>query len=321
MQAGRQEEAEAGGARAVRAGGAWRAGLAVALYLLAGTALAAACSTALVRAVRGHETAFARLVLLKGPAKVTVRFMQLFALALLPPLLRMLGWGGRRDIGWRAEGPPAGPAWREAAAGAALGLATLAPLAALQVAAGLRTGPVLSWGEAARAALAFLPAAALVALVEETLARGIFYRTLARRWTAVPAALVLSAFFAYLHFLRPEDAAFEAEGWWRATLAVFRTTFTSGPAMPGFAVRMATLGLMSLALCAMVARRGTVWLAVGAHAGWVWCLRVNARVTDAVWSEPVTAWLRHRPDLTDSAAAAAMLAALLAVLLLRRRRA
>lgn len=298
--------------------GALRAAAAVALYLVVGTALAAVCSAFLVRTVEGRDSAFARLVLLKGPAKVTIRFMQLFALAFLPPLLRAIGWRGRADIGWRGAG--AAPAWRDATAGVLLGIATLAPLAWLQVAAGVRTWVPVSFTAAALAALSFLPSAVVVGLIEETLARGMVYRALARRWTPVPAALVLSSFFAYIHFLRPADTAFQGANGWTAAREVFLTTFTAAPAAPQFWVRMATLGVMSLVLCTMVQRRGTVWLAAGTHAAWVWCLRMNARLTNAVWEAPVTPWLRHRPDLTDSAAAALLLGVLLAILLLARRR-
>jgi membrane protease YdiL (CAAX protease family) len=290
-------------------------------FVPAGAFAAAMLSVAIVRALDARPTSLLTMaVLSKGPEKVATRLMQLAALAFLPWFLRRIGWHGRRDCGFSAPGSTRAGARRDVLLGLGLGLGSLALLAALQVAAGQRvTAPVRAPSVVFGWLGSFALSAALVGLAEETLARGILYRALARLWGGVRAAVALALLFAFVHFLRPTAGAFAEADRWTATLEVFRTTFAAAPAQADFAVRFANLALLSLLLAAFVARSGTIWLAVGTHAGWVFGLRLNSKLTDLATGIERSPWFGIRPELTDSWLAAALLAAMLAATLAARR--
>ena len=118
----------------------------------------------------------------------------------------------------------------------------------------------------------FLPGALVTALLEEWLFRGWMVRRLARRLPLVAAALVAALVFGALHAFRP---AFHARGAvrdpWRGLQAVGEGLVRLvDPAQ--FGPFFLGLTLFALALTAAWLRTGTLWTAVGAHAGAVWVL-------------------------------------------------
>jgi membrane protease YdiL (CAAX protease family) len=82
----------------------------------------------------------------------------------------------------------------------------------------------------------------LVGFFEEFFVRGYALFTLSRGITFWPAALLLSAFFGYVHLGNPGES-------WRGGLSA---------------------GLIGLFFCFTVRRTGNLWFAVGCHASWDW---------------------------------------------------
>jgi hypothetical protein len=291
----------------------------VGLVLLA-TLLAAITAVTVVWFVLPQlPAAWSDAVLHRGAGKIMVRAMQVWVVLLLPLLLRRSGWRGWRDCGWQADAS-ARPVWRDIFIGAALGVATLGGLALFMFMTGRRVACPLDAG--VNMAVVFIQAAlsaTAVAVFEETLARGIIFRLWARAWGAVAAAVASSVLFAIAHFIQPTAAAFEAPGFWSAVGSLTLNALQPDMSEPAFFIRLLNLTCLGLALCAMVRLTGSIWLAVGAHAGWVWSIKINNYFTDAA---PLSGRLwGARGDLTDSIiGTVTLLMVLLAVLGWQRRR-
>jgi membrane protease YdiL (CAAX protease family) len=176
--------------------------------------------------------------------------LKVVAMAGIWPLLRALDMASWEGIGLRARG------WLGAAragAGWSVGFAGTMALGVCAVWAGNRT-----WEEGPLASLwpAFVTGV-LVAIFEETLFRGVIFGALRREWGAMRALWVSSVFFGTLHFVaaQPKGAL--------ATVAAF--------------VSLTAIGAI-LAWC--YHRSGSLYLAIGVHAGCVAGLKWWTELTD-----------------------------------------
>ena len=283
--------------------------------------LAAVTSVALVRYGLPHlPPAWAETLTHRGTGKIMSRAMQVWLIVLLPLVLRFSGWRGWRDCGWQNA---ARPVWKDLLAGLTLGVATLGSLALFMFLTGRRVVCVLDPATSIPlAVVGYALSATVVGVFEETVARGILFRLWARVWGAVVAALVSSARFALAHFLYPDDAAFRIPGFWSAVGSLGLSVLRPDTSDAAFYIRLLNLTFLGLALCAMVRLTGSIWLAVGAHAGWVWSIKLNNLLTDAVPPPLRSRVWGARGDLTDSViGSATLLAVLLVVLWLLWRRA
>ena len=242
-------------------------------------------------------------ILEKEPHKLMRRIMMLLIIFCVPYLLKIAGWGGRGDCGFSRDGGPlpGGELRRDLVVGAVLGLATLGPLVAMSCFAGARRwSPEAAWSALIPMMLTSALAAVAVAVIEETIARGVFFRLLDRLWTLWPAAIVSSLLFAYVHFLKPARAAFESASLWDRTAAVMASALGSPARTAVFELRFVNLALMSIVLCLFVARTRTIWLAVGLHAAWVWVKDTNNALTDRVSGAVAGVGIGARADGTDA---------------------
>ena len=206
--------------------------------------------------------------------------------------------------------------WAPAAKAFAAAALLAAALLALDGALGLWSWrrDVDGWALALRVGR-YLPGAALAALVEEWLFRGWMVRRLARCLPLGAAAVVAAVLFGALHAFRP---AFQSRGAvrdpWRGLqalgegLARLVDPAQFGPFFLG-------LTLFALVLTAAWLRTGTLWTAVGAHAGAVWVLYGFSPLLR--WA-PGPAWLGTR-TVADGVPAWLVLAALTVVLWPRGR--
>jgi membrane protease YdiL (CAAX protease family) len=170
-------------------------------------------------------------------------------------------------------------------------------------------------GAAAVRIARFLPGALLAALLEEWLFRGWMVRRLARRLPLGAAAAVSALLFGAIHAFRP---AFHVRGTvrdpWRGLEAVGEG-FARLVDPAQFGPLFLGLTLFALALTAAWLRSGTLWTAIGAHAGAVWV---------AYGSSPLMSWTTGSSWLggkaiADGAPAWLVLAALTVVLWPRGR--
>ncbi len=279
--------------------------------------LAAVTSVVLVRYGLPHlPPAWAEVLTHRGTGKIMSRAMQVWLIVLLPLVLRFSGWRGWRDCGWQNAAGPARPLWRDLLAGLALGVATLGALALFMFLTGRRVADALDPAlSIPLTVLGYALSALVVAVFEETVARGILFRLWARTWGVVAAALFSSGLFAVVHFLNPDAAAFQVPGFWSAVGALGLSALRPDTGDAAFWIRLCNLALLGLALCAMVRLTGSIWLAVGAHAGWVWSIKLNNFFTDAVPPPLRSRVWGARGDLTDSVIGSATLLAVLLVVL------
>ena len=156
---------------------------------------------------------------------------------------------------------------RDLASGLLCGALSLVILNTLLVCLGARlVEPELGPAMLLLKTVLYLLQALALALLEETLFRGLLHGRL--RAAAGPAvAIVLGgAIFAMSHFLRPPKTR-PPEGWWDTMPACFAGLGEM------FTLRWRELaGLMLVGLVLAIVRetRRTIFLAMGVHAGWVW---------------------------------------------------
>lgn len=165
------------------------------------------------------------------------------------PLLRALGMASGEGIGLRSRW---GAGAARASAGWGIGFAGTMALGAWAVWAGDR-----AWDQ--RPLVALWPALAtgvVVAVMEEVLFRGVVFGALRREWGAARALWASSVFFGALHFVaaQPKTAL--------ATAAAF--------------VSLTAIGAV-LAWCYW--RSGSLYLAIGVHAGCVTALKWWTEIT------------------------------------------
>jgi membrane protease YdiL (CAAX protease family) len=236
------------------------------------------------------------------------RVMMLLAALLLPLLLKALDFRPATDWGWRTKAPRR--AGRDFLAGLALGLGSLGALAGLALVMGTRGWePAYAPGALVGKLVGYAFSAAAVGVLEETFARAVLFFPLWRALGAPAAALLSGLIFAWAHFLLPEAAALRppslVDAWW----ATLRSALGHLAVEEAGAVRFFHLVLMSLVLCAAVVRTGSIWLAAGLHAGWVWVKKTNAVLAQSQDDHPLVHWLGARSDLLDGLACGVVLLA------------
>ena len=275
---------------------------ALGLYFLAAIALGSLLAVLVVRVVEVGDD--------RTAVRLARRVMMITAALLLPLFLRFIGSRGTRDLGWRDEQP--GRPARQFAAGLAWGLLSLSVLLAAALLAGTRDwAMVYPAGKTAGRAATYLLSALVVAVSEETLARGLLFFPLWRALGAPRAALASGMIFAWAHFIEPDLAALRHPDLLTAATRTLASGLGHLVREEFIVARFANLLLMSAVLCAATARTGTIWTAAGLHAGWVWVKRMAAIVSDSVETHPLRAWYGCRTDFTDSWVCAAVLGAML----------
>lgn len=209
--------------------------------------------------------------------RVATRCVQVIALLIIWPCLKrsgtlmrvapMLRWSGERGrcfLRWLA-----------------FGVASMVAVYAAGFAVGMYRYDGREWGMTGIAlGLARLLLGALaVGAMEEFLFRGFVFGVLRERLGQWMSALISSAFFSLVHFLRP-----------RLPAPLEHITWTSGfeliPHMfrlfrPAYDWDFAlTLFFMGLTLCALLARHRHVYGIAGLHAGWVWVLQSGTHLVN-----------------------------------------
>lgn len=229
------------------------------------------------------------------------------ALVGLWPLLRRREFMSWRELGWAGELHPD----RLVVRGLALSFAGLGLAGGLAVAAGARDWQTdLALGEMVRLAVLAAGSAVAVALIEETLFRGLLQGTLRRVWPAGAAVALSSAVYAVVHFLN--RVRWDAPVDWAAGLGVLGRMLAGfgdwAQVMPGFL----HLGLAGVLLGVAFERSGSLYCSAGLHAGWVFALKLYHATTQATAAGPTAFWGSSK--LTDGWAVLPALAVTAALL-------
>ena len=180
-------------------------------------------------------------------------------------------WRMHRALGWRE----AWSAFREERAivarivlafvlSASIALAALPLLAATGALELREVDPVYL----VRKILPVIPAAVLIALLEELFFRAILLRGVMRTLPTAIAVIGTSLFFASLHFLSP-DRHYEYPGWSPTVGFEYLGPVIMRAWDPGFAPAFFGLSLIGLALALVYLRGRSLAACVGLHAGWI----------------------------------------------------
>jgi hypothetical protein len=203
--------------------------------------------------------------------------------------------------------------WRWAC-GLAIGLVTMATLAGAHVLLGHRTwADPIAWDKLP----GYLAAGVLVGAIEEALFRGVFFMGIRPRNGRGIALVALagSFFFASAHFLKAANP--QGHLGWLAGFDVWGDMMiTIGDG--GFEAlgRWTALFLMGLVLCALVRSQGSLWMAMGLHAGWIFALKTVNKLTEHASSDII--WFAA--DIVSGLSTIALLGAMLSAILFLGRR-
>ena len=225
--------------------------------------------------------------------KIATRLWQLLMLIAVVFVVRRLRLTTRSDFGY---GVPRLRWRRQFWVGLAAGLATMLPVTLALLALGVRSlRPDLDSTLLAQALLAGLGSGLAVGFLEETFFRGLMQGAVLREWhRPLPAILLVAVLYAALHFLARVRIPHAGIGWHSgltllgAVLGNFAAPGTVVDSFLSFTAVGLLLGLVSW-------WTGSIALAVGLHAGWVWIIRATIGVTSGNAAAPL-AWLVSRSD-------------------------
>jgi membrane protease YdiL (CAAX protease family) len=190
------------------------------------------------------------------------------------PLLRSQGLASFASIGLvRLRGQV-----RRLANGFMLGFVSLAIVASLHAVLGGRVwrtnlAAVQLGAEVGEAAAV----AAVVAVLEEVLFRGVLFGVLARAMHAGAAVWGSALIYALVHFF--ERPASPDPIVWSSGLVLLPRMLGGFVALDGLLPSYLTLTLAGALLAQVYRRSGTLWASIGWHAGWIFWLRIYREVT------------------------------------------
>lgn len=184
----------------------------------------------------------------------------LSALLLLWPSVRALRIGGWRDLGIAPD-----PRWRQhLLAGFIIAGAAVALLAAAYLYLGIyRVRPEVVWGKFAVIALS----AVAVAVLEETLFRGAILGLLRRSLGPVGALFWVTALFAIVHFLKPDESYDPQTIGWLSGFELIPHTFHQFAEPMTLLAGFTTLFVLGGLCGAAALRTRALWMSIGLHAG------------------------------------------------------
>jgi membrane protease YdiL (CAAX protease family) len=188
------------------------------------------------------------------------RAMLLSALALLWPTTRWLQVGGWRDLGLEPD-----PRWRQhVLVGLLIAGLAVALMATVYVQFGIyRLRQQIFWGKLPVIALS----AVTVAFLEEALFRGAILGILRRSLSCYAALFWVTALFAIVHFLKPDDTLELSEVGWLSGFALIPHTFHQFAEPMSLLAGFTTLFALGW-LCGDAAlRTRSLWMSIGLHAG------------------------------------------------------
>jgi len=196
------------------------------------------------------------------------------ALLLLWPLIRSLKIAGWRDLGLAPD-----PRWRQhLLAGFLIAGVAVAGLAAVYLHLGIyrfRTDPI-AWHRILLIALS----AVTVACLEEALFRGAILGLLRRSLSAYPALFFVTALFAIVHFLKPDERFDPGPVGWLTGFALVPHSFHQfgdpGKLLAGFTTLFALGWLCGEATL----RTRALWMSIGLHAGVVFVKMSSSVLTE-----------------------------------------
>ena len=116
--------------------------------------------------------------------------------------------------------------------------------------------------------------AACVGFIEECIFRGAFLGLLQRTMSRAGALLVSAVFFSVVHFIQPPDTAIApADVTWSSGFALIPPVFGQWRDPMLVVASFTTLLAVGWVLGWAMQRTRSLWLGIGLHAGWVFCVQ------------------------------------------------
>ena len=253
-----------------------------------------------------------------GIVRVTSRCLLLMAILLAPIALRCCAVDARVALGM--DGPRV--LRRGLLLGVALGIASFLPPALLLLGLGARaiSGSAADTGLTILAVLpAALGAGFVVAVVEETLFRGVVFS--AARPAGPAAAIALSAvLYALVHFLRPASGASPIDPvHWYSGFTVIGTGLARFADPAPLAGDFLALLAAGVALGLVREHSGHLTMSIGLHAAWVMGIKLTRAIAERAPDSP-WAWLVGEFDGVIGYLAAGWIVVVTCLLATSRRR-
>ena len=202
------------------------------------------------------------------------RSMLVVALAGLWPLAYYCRLDSWRSVGLKRE-----PGWlKDAGKGFLLGFATLGAVAAGSILSESRVFAFNGeFGPLASALAAAVGTALLVSVLEEVMFRGVVFGALRQIYHWTIALVASSGLYSILHFFQSPPLTGDVT--WNSGLKflplMFRGFIDPTLLVPGFFVLL----VAGAVLAVTYERRGTIFFAIGLHAGWIFCLKSYGALT------------------------------------------
>ncbi len=217
--------------------------------------------------------------------RVASRCVLIILLAAAVPVARRAGIRSARGIGFAP-----GVKWgRLIGAGFLAGVAATAAIFTAGLAAGAYDVQEMFRHGAIVKSAVYLAGALLVGLIEEGFFRGVLFGALRRSvgfWGGVAIAGVI---YSAVHFAKPRPPAGVVYGHVYSGIDLIPHMFNTVDMGPHFFPLALTLFLLSVVLCALYQRTGSLYVSIGFHAGLVWVMRIGGYFLER--NEAVLPWL------------------------------
>ena len=121
----------------------------------------------------------------------------------------------------------------------------------------------------------FVWGALFVGAIEEIFFRGALHGGIRKVFGPCAGMLGSSLLFSIVHFAKPVPQTGIAHAHWYSGLQLIPDTFRMVHASYHYFPYILTLLLMGIVLCMVVERTGSLYAAIGLHAGWIWAMRAS----------------------------------------------
>jgi membrane protease YdiL (CAAX protease family) len=209
--------------------------------------------------------------------KIAARLWQLLMLGGVTIVVWRFHLTTKRDWGY---GAPRATWLRQFGIGLAVGLATMLPVTLSMIGLGVRPlRPDLDLAVAIDAFVAGLLSGLAVGFVEETFFRGLLQGAVVREMRRpVPAILIVSVVYSAVHFLARVKIPHEDVAW-HSGLTLLQSVGANFAAPGTIVDSFLALLAVGVLLGLVTWWTGSIALAVGLHAGWVWMMRTTVGAT------------------------------------------
>ena len=141
-----------------------------------------------------------------------------------------------------------------------------------------------------------LPGAVIIAVIEESLFRGIIFHHFRRVQKTALAVTLSSLIYAAIHFLEPAHTVTnEPPDWMTGVILTFQSIhgFT---ALPNHVDAFIALFLAAVLLCLLRLRSGDIFTGIGMHAGWITLIKSFKELTNRNSDVAHAWWLASEHD-------------------------